>query len=78
MLRYGEKLVADKEWPQHLSDYLPNANMTVEELHTALFKYFKWAKGNGSLANLVVYCNEDEMPSFVRDTIYSIAETVQN
>ncbi len=78
LLRYGEKLVADKEWPQHLSDYLPNANMTVEELHTALFKYFKWAKGNGSLANLVVYCNEDEMPSFVRDTIYSIAETVQN
>ena len=78
LLRYGEKLVAEKEWPPHLSDYIPNASMTEDELHTALFKYFKWGKGNGSLAGLVVYCTEEEMPAFVRDTIYSIAETVQN
>lgn len=77
LLRYGEKLAADKEWPSHLSDYTPNTNMTKEDLHTALFKYFKWGKGNGSLAGLVVYCSEDEMPAFVRDTIYRIAETVQ-
>ena len=78
LLGYGEKLVIDKEWPQHLSDYVPNASMTEEELRTALFKYFKWGKGNGSLAGLVVYCNEDEMPSFIRETIYGIAETVQS
>ena len=35
-------------------------------------------KGEGALARLVVFCNEDEMPAFVRDTIYSIAETVKN
>ena len=78
LLRYGEKLVADKEWPQHLSDHVPNSSMTDEELRTTLFNYFKWGKGNGSLAGLVVYCNEDEMPTFIRDTIYSIAETVQS
>lgn len=77
LLRYGEKLVAEKEWPPHLSECTPNASMSESELHTALLKYFKWGKGNGSLASLVMYCTEDEMPAFVRDTIYSIADTIQ-
>lgn len=77
LLRYGEKLVAEKEWPPHLSECTPNASMSESELHIALLKYFKWGKGNGSLASLVMYCTEDEMPAFVRDTIYSIADTVQ-
>ena len=76
LFRYGEKLVLEKEWPTHLSDYTPNSSMTEEELRKALFKYFKWSKGNGSLASLVVFCDEYEMPSFVRDTIYNIANTV--
>lgn len=78
LLRYGEKLVSEKEWPSHLSDYTPKASMTEEELRAALFKYFKWSKGNGSLASLVVFCDENEMPAFVRDTIYNIAKTVYN
>lgn len=78
LLRYGEKLVSEKEWPSHLSDYTPKASMTEEELRAALFKYFKWSKGNGSLASLVVFCDEHEMPAFVRDTIYNIAKTVYN
>lgn len=76
LLRYGKKLVSDKEWPTHLSACTPNDNMTKEELHTSLFNYFKWGKGNGSLADLVVFCEEGEMPAFVRDTIYNIAKTV--
>lgn len=77
LLRYGEKLVVEKEWPPHLSECTPNASMSESELHTALLKYFKGGKGNGSLASLVMYCTEDEMPAFVRDTIYSIADTVK-
>ena len=76
LLRYAEKLVSEKQWPTHLANCTPNASMTEEELRSALFRYFTWGKGNGSLASLVVFCEENEMPSFVLDTIYNISKTV--
>ena len=49
LLRYGLQLVAENEWPQHLRDQAPRLDMTADELYDALFKFFKWGKGNGSL-----------------------------
>ena len=38
--------------------------------------YFKHKKGEGALAELVQFCEEDEMPLFIKNTIISISETV--
>lgn len=78
LVKYGMKLVAESEWPQHLSDCIPNTSMTGSEIRDALFKYFKWSKGNGSLAGLITFCDENDMPEFIRNTIYGIAATVQS
>ena len=70
------RLVADGLWPQHLSENKPYDGMGAEDICTALFKYFKWSKGDGTLADLLQFCPEDEMPKFITNTIYSISETV--
>lgn len=76
LIAYGVQLVTDRKWPTHLSAYSPHDNMTSEEIYNSLFKYFKWSKGDGSLADLVQFCAESEMPQFIKDTVYSISETV--
>ncbi len=76
LLRYGEQLVADGDWPPHLASKAPNNAMSGDALKAAMFEYFKWGKGNGSLADFVEFCSEEEMPEFIKDTIFSISETV--
>lgn len=76
--RFAMKLVSEGDWPSHLKRCTPNDGMIDDEIYDALFDYMTGKKGEGALARLVVFCNEDEMPAFVRDTIYSIAETVKN
>lgn len=76
LLKYGEQLVSDGMWPSHLLEQKPNSTMNEEELRKALLKYFTWKKGDGSLANLVVFCDEDDMPTFIKDTVYSISKTL--
>lgn len=74
--KFGLKLVTECDWPSHLQSCAPNDSMTDEEIFNALFKYFVGKKGEGALARLVLFCDENEMPVFVRNTIYGIAETV--
>ena len=76
--KFAMKLVSEGDWPSHLKRCTPNDSMTDDEIYNALFDYMTGKKGEGALARLVVFCNEDEMPAFVRDTIYSIAETIKN
>ena len=76
LIAYGLRLVTDGVWPQHLSEHKPHKSMGAEDIYTALFKYFKWSKGEGTLADLIQFCPEGEMPTFITDTIYSISETV--
>lgn len=76
LIAYGLLLVTDGLWPQHLSENKPYDGMGAEAIYTALFKYFKWSKGDGTLADLLQFCPEDEMPKFIKNTIYSISETV--
>lgn len=76
--KFAMKLVSEGDWPSHLKRCTPNDSMTDDEIYNALFDYMTGKKGEGALARLVIFCNEDEMPAFVRDTIYSIAETIKN
>lgn len=63
-------------WPSHLSGKKPHIGMTDDEIRKAMFCYFKHNKGNGSLADFVCYCKEEEMPQFIKDVIYQISKTV--
>ena len=78
LLKYGEQLVNDDMWPSHLMEQAPNSTMNEEELRKALLKYFTWRKGDGSLANLVVFCDEGDMPAFIKDTVYGISGTLHS
>lgn len=76
LLRYGMQLIAEGEWPPHLAQNVPNAGMKPDELYNTLFNYFKWGKGHSSLAGLVEFCDESEMPEFIKATVYGISETI--
>ena len=76
LLAYGLYLVANGLWPQHLSTYKPCEGMGEDEIYNALFKYFKWSKGDGTLADLILFCSESQMPQFITSAIYSISETI--
>lgn len=76
LLKYGLMLVSENLWPEHLASKKPHNEMKPEELHDALFEFFRWGKGNGSLAELIEFCEEAEMPSFIKNAIISISETV--
>lgn len=73
LLEYSLHLVSDNAWPEHLTNKKPHAQMNPDELYEALFEYFKWSKGNGSLADLIDFCNEEKMPPFIKNTIIKIA-----
>lgn len=76
LMTYGLDLVSNGKWPGHLSQYKPRDDMSEGEIRKALFEYFKWSKGSGSLADLILLCSEEEMPMSISSTIYQISETV--
>lgn len=76
LLKYGLQLVSEDAWPSHLSTKKPHAEMTSEEIYDALFTFFTQRKGNGSLADLIDFCSEDEMPPFIKKTVNDIRETI--
>ena len=76
LLRYALHAVEEGNWPTHLASCSPNEKMTTEELRDSLLKYFKHKKGSGSLADLIAFCGEEEMPAFIKETIYSISKTI--
>jgi putative ATP-dependent endonuclease of OLD family len=74
--RFSLAVVAAGEWPPHLAATAPTATMPVDALRSALSQYFKWAKGSGSIADLLGQCSRDEMPRFIVDTLASIQQIV--
>ena len=48
--------------------------MKDDELYTTMKLYFKHKKGEGALAELVQFCEEDEMPLFIKNTIIIVYE----
>ena len=41
-----------------------------------MFEFFKHGKGNGALAGLISFCKEEDMPAFIKETVYSISKTM--
>lgn len=76
LLKYGLKLVKDNEWPSNLSTEAPRTGMEFEKLYKIMKAFFKHKKGDGSLAELIEYCSESEMPKFITETIFAIEKSV--
>lgn len=76
LLKFALDIVKDGEWPAYLSGKTPSEKMQKSELYKVMKEYFKHKKGEGALAELIQFCDEDEMPLFIKDTIISISETI--
>lgn len=70
--RFAIALVADQEWPDHLSAKAPTSAMSDDDLRDALADYFLWSKGSGTIADLLGQCSRDEMPGFLVQTLAAI------
>nr|WP_175984369.1 AAA family ATPase [Burkholderia vietnamiensis] len=75
--RYAAALVADGEWPQHLKQKTPGTATPLADLQSALWEYFTWSKGSGDAGDLLGSCTSDEMPLYVCETLYKIAQVVE-
>lgn len=73
--RFGLRLVADGEWPTHLTPQTPTEAMPLPDLQDALRAYLSWAKGAQGGADLLAECTAQEMPAYVRDTLAAISAT---
>ena len=61
-------------WPPHLSQKYPQPKDNVA---AAVRDYFYWAKGNGSIADFLTQCTEDEIPQWLRDCCTRLRELAQ-
>jgi len=75
--RYGLTLVTTGDWPSHLSVQTPTETMSATDLKAALMGYFKWAKGEGGVAELLGQCSKAEMPSFIVNSLEAIQRIVE-
>ena len=75
MRRFAETI----SWPQHILNSHPSPKDSVQD---CLREYFKWSKGNWSIADFLADCTENEIPEWVRKKCLSLRElcelSVQN
>jgi len=70
--KYTQAIVDDGRWPQHLKAHTPNKSMSLDELRNALRPFLEYKKGSGEAANLVRFCTENELPSFITTALIKI------
>lgn len=76
--RYALGVVADGEWPQHLTAVTPKAESDLAELKSALSQYFAWGKGSGQAADLLASCTSwREMPEYIAQCLYGIFQVIE-
>lgn len=74
--RFASQLIANHEWPSHIS--LTSINELNEEgLKNVMRTFFKWAKGNGAAAEFISSCDIDEIPEEIIKTIKAIKGIVE-
>lgn len=61
------------EWPDHILQIHPDP---LEEVDSALRRYFKWSKGNWGLADFLAQCDKDEIPQWLQETCKRIRSLV--
>ncbi|MCY3701362.1 MAG: AAA family ATPase [Rhodospirillales bacterium] len=62
-------------WPQHLLAKYPNPKDYVV---AAFSDYFRWSKGNWSIADFLSQCSEDEIPQWLRDCCVKLRKFTQS
>lgn len=72
---FALSLVADEEWPQHISE--PTVTSTEDLIKDSLRQYFSWSKGSAGAANLLETCTLLEIPEFIRNSIEAIKKDVE-
>lgn len=75
--RYAVSIVANDEWPSHLTERTPSESMPLKDLKDSLGDYLNWSKGSGDTADLLGQCNKEEMPEFIVHTLKSIQNIVE-
>lgn len=70
-----ERFVDLIPWPPHLIQKFPQPKKNVE---AAVSEYFRWAKGNWSIADFLTQCTEDEIPQWLRDCCVRLRELAQS
>ena len=74
---YALSIVENGDWPTHLSNSIPEENMTIDEIKASLKKYLRRTKGSGAAADILGLCDYHEMPIFITSTIESIQNIVE-
>jgi len=66
-----ERFIDAIGWPPHLASKFPSPKAEPVD---ALFDYFTWAKGDRSIADFLVSCEEQEIPEWIKQTCIRIKE----
>jgi len=72
--RYAMSVIEAGEWPTHLVK--PTIDSSDEELKKRLGDFFKQSKAAGVTSEFIHQCDEDELPSFITETIQAIQRIV--
>lgn len=75
--RYSATILADGDWPTDLSNRRPEPTMPISDLRDVLKIYLKRAKGQGTMADLLVQSTAEETPPFILDTLSAIKRLVE-
>ena len=70
-----ERFAGIVTWPQHLVAKHPNPK---DNIVAALSDYFRWSKGNWSIADFLSQCSEDEIPQWLRDCCVKLRELTRS
>ncbi|WP_432799920.1 ATP-dependent nuclease [Poriferisphaera sp. WC338] len=66
-----QRFASTIDWPRHIKQVVTDPMADAEK---ALEMFFYWSKGNWGIADFLAQCDEDEMPSWIRDTCKSLFE----
>ena len=72
---YAKKLGMIYGIPEFLTPFDPFA-VDINELKERLFEYLKKTKADGTIADLLEPCVENEMPTYITETLKAIRDTV--
>lgn len=66
-----KRYAAAVEWPQHLKQAHPQPE---KDINKAMSDLFKWGKGNWIAADFLAQCEENEIPTWLRDKAAELKE----
>jgi putative ATP-dependent endonuclease of OLD family len=73
---YGQLLVDEQRWPEHLKKDTPTYEMEDKALLNALSKYLQWQKASGSTAEIISLCDISEFPDTLLSVIGNITKNL--